>query len=76
MNQISGLPPPNKPVSPNDVATLAEKVGRHLMNYLSGFAQNGPGGQTYVPLSAVGKWYESFTGKIKAGGIGFLEKQE
>jgi hypothetical protein len=76
MNQISGLPPPNKPLSANDAATLAERVGKHLMNYLSGFAQNGPGGQGFVQLSAVGKWYENFTSKIKAGGIGFLERQE
>lgn len=74
MNQVSGLPPPNKPVG--DPSTLAERVGKHLMNYLSGFAQSGPDGHSYVSLSAVGKWYESFTGKIKAGGIGFLERQD
>jgi protein Hikeshi len=74
MQQVSGMPAPNKPVS--DPVTLAERVGKHLMNYLSSFGETGPGGQIYVPLSAVGKWYESFVAKVRGSGIGFLERQD
>ncbi|KIJ89527.1 hypothetical protein K443DRAFT_16021 [Laccaria amethystina LaAM-08-1] len=27
-----------------------------------------------VPMSVIAKWYESFMGKIRAGGVGFLER--
>ena len=74
MQQVSGMPAPNQPVS--DPMTLAEKVGKHLMNYLSSFGESGPDGQVYVPMGAVGKWYESFITKVKVGGIGFLERQD
>jgi hypothetical protein len=76
MAQISSLSTPtNKPVG--DPATIAEQVGKHLVNYLSGFAETVPGtGQMYVPMNAVSRWYESFMNKIKAGGAGFLERQE
>jgi hypothetical protein len=74
MQQVSGMPAPNKPLG--DPVTLAESVGKHLMNYLSSFGESGPGGQVYVPMSSIGKWYESFISKVKAGGIGFLERQE
>ncbi|KIM28437.1 hypothetical protein M408DRAFT_69974 [Serendipita vermifera MAFF 305830] len=74
VQQVSGMPTANKPVT--DPVTLAEKIGKHLMNYLSSFGESGPGGQSYVPVNAVGRWYESFMSKIKAGGIGFLERQD
>jgi protein Hikeshi len=76
MAQISTLPPPaNKAIG--DPATIAEQVGKHLVNYLSGFAETVPGtGQMYVPMNAVNRWYESFMNKIKARGAGFLERQE
>lgn len=76
MAQISTLPPPtNKPTG--DPATIAEQVGKHLVNYLSGFAETAPGnGQMYVPMNTVTRWYESFMNKIKSGGAGFLERQE
>jgi len=74
MQQISGMPPTNKSIS--DPASFAERIGKHLMNYLSSFAEQGPGGQAYVPVNAVGKWYDSFISKVKAGGVGFLERQE
>ncbi|KAG8799488.1 hypothetical protein FRC17_007130 [Serendipita sp. 399] len=74
MNQVSSLPPPNKPVT--DPSTLAEKIGKHLVNYLSGFGEVAPGGQMYVPMSAVTRWYDNFVGKIKSVGISFLERQD
>jgi len=73
MRQVSGMPAPSKPVS--DPTTLAESIGKHLMNYLSSFGESGPDGQMWVPMNLVGKWYESFMSKVKAGGIGFLERQ-
>lgn len=75
MQQISTLQAPtNKPAG--DPATLAEQVGKNLVNYLSGFAETVPGtNQMYVPMNAVSKWYGSFMNKIRAGGTGFLERQ-
>ncbi|KAG8775360.1 hypothetical protein FRB91_011808 [Serendipita sp. 411] len=73
-NQISNLPPPNKPIS--DPIALAEGIGKHLVNYLSSFGEVAPGGQVYVPMSAVTKWYDSFMSKVKSAGISFLERQE
>lgn len=74
MNQIANLPPANKPVA--DSVTLAERIGKHLVNYLSSFGEAAPNGQTYVPMTAVSRWYDSFMSKVKAGGISFLERQE
>jgi protein Hikeshi len=73
-NQISNLPSANKSVA--DPVVLAESIGKHLVNYLSSFAEVAPGGQTYVPMNAVSRWYDSFMSKVRAGGISFLEKQE
>ena len=61
-----------------DPTTLAEKVVKHLFNYVSSFVSGGGGlsPETYVPLTAITKWYETFLGKVKAGGIGFLERED
>ncbi|KAF9007097.1 hypothetical protein BDQ17DRAFT_1302524 [Cyathus striatus] len=58
-----------------DPTVLAERIVKHLFNYVSGFL----GGSSVtpdvaVPLSIIAKWYESFLGKVKAGGVGFLER--
>ncbi|KAG6333583.1 hypothetical protein ID866_5499, partial [Astraeus odoratus] len=47
---------------PVDAGALAEKIARHLFNYVSGFA----GGQSIgpdsaVPMSLIARWYETFT---------------
>jgi len=65
---------------PTDPTALAEKVVKHLFNYLSSFA-TGTGGsaltpETYVPLGAVTKWYDNFLGKVKASGTGFLDRED
>lgn len=73
-NQIANMPPGNKPIA--DPVTLAERIGKHLVNYLSGFGEAAPNGQTYVPMTAVSRWYDNFMSKVKAGGISFLERQE
>lgn len=65
---------------PGDPTLLAEKIVKHLFNYVSGFASGSGGGvvgpETAVPLNLIAKWYELFLGKIKAGGTGFLDRQD
>ncbi|EJD01996.1 DUF775-domain-containing protein [Fomitiporia mediterranea MF3/22] len=63
----------------SDPTVLAEKIVKHLFNFISSFAVP-PGGvmtpETYIQMSAITRWYESFVAKIQAGGVGFLERQE
>ena len=69
----------SKPVTgAADPTFLAERVVKHLFNYLSSFATNGPGltAESYIQLGAIQRWYESFLAKVRAGGIGFLERDE
>lgn len=63
---------------PIDPTALAEKIVKHLFNYLSSFVSGGGGfsPETYVPLGVITKWYENFLGKVKAGGLGFLERND
>jgi hypothetical protein len=66
-----------KPPSIADATILAEKIVKHLLNYLGGFTGGATGPNVMVPMNMFMKWYESFTGKIRAsGGIGFLENVE
>lgn len=56
---------------------FAERIVKHLFNYISGFVSGGmvtP--ETAVPMSVIAKWYEAFMAKVKAGGVGFLENVE
>ncbi|TFY70492.1 hypothetical protein EVG20_g2520 [Dentipellis fragilis] len=67
------------PATP-DATLLAEKIVKHLFNYVSGFI-SGSGGSnvtpdSLVPMSLIARWYEQFIGKVKAGGIAFLDRQE
>lgn len=79
--QVSALPSVgSKPVPAlSDGAILAEKIVKHLFNYISGFV-SGSGAslspESMVPMSVVARWYESFLSKIRAGGVGFLDRQE
>ncbi|KAI0301276.1 DUF775-domain-containing protein [Russula brevipes] len=81
LEQVNALPSATpKPVaSPSDGAMLAEKVVKHLFNYISGFV-SGSGAslspESVVPMNLIAKWYESFLSKVRAGGIGFLDRQE
>ncbi len=59
-----------------DSPILAERIVKHLLNYISGFLGNGLAPEVMVPMGLIAKWYESFLAKIKAGGIGFLERGE
>ncbi|EAU84093.2 inositol metabolism protein Opi10 [Coprinopsis cinerea okayama7 len=65
-----------KPPTVTDAVILAEKVVKHLLNYLSGFTGGSPGADVAIPMSIIVKWYESFMNKLKTGGVGFLERQE
>lgn len=49
---------------------------KHLINYISGFMGSGLGPEVVLPMSVIIKWYESFLSKVKAGGIGFLERED
>lgn len=63
-----------------DATLLAERIVKNLFNYVSGFVPGGGSGMvtpdSVVPMGVIAKWYEKFLGKVKAGGVEFLEKQE
>ena len=63
-----------------DATLLAERIVKNLFNYVSGFVPGGGGGMvtpdSVVPMGVIAKWYEKFLAKVKAGGIGFLEREE
>jgi len=59
----------------SDPAYLVERILTHLFNYLSSFA--GPGTtQGLVELATIQRWYEMLVNKIRAGGVGFLDRTE
>jgi len=61
-----------------DPTALAEKIARHLFHYVSGFvpAGTGVGPDSVVSMGVVARWYDSFVGKVRAGGVGFLDREE
>ncbi|KIM54266.1 hypothetical protein SCLCIDRAFT_1222144 [Scleroderma citrinum Foug A] len=59
-----------------DISALAEKIARHLFNYVSGFSGQNIGPDSVVPMSVIARWYENFMGKLKAGGAAFLDRTE
>ena len=60
-----------------DLGALAERIARHLFNYVSGFVPSGGmGPESMVPMGVVAKWYENFMSKLRAGGTAFLEREE
>ena len=81
LEQVSTLPSTtSKPAQTlSDATVLAEKIVKHLFNYVSGFV-SGSGASlspdSMVPMSLVARWYESFLSKARAGGVGFLDRQE
>jgi len=64
----------------SDVTLLAERIVKNLFNYVSGFVPGGGSGMvtpdSVVPMVVITKWYEKFLSKVKAGGVGFLEREE
>ena len=79
--QVNALPSAmSKPApGPSDVAALAEKIVKHLFNYISGFV-SGSGTSlspdSMVPMNVITRWYDNFLLKVRAGGAGFLDRQE
>ncbi|PPR03367.1 hypothetical protein CVT24_012492 [Panaeolus cyanescens] len=60
----------------SDPTVLAEKIVKHMVNYVSGFLEGGVNPNAPVPMSLIAKWYETFLNKVRAGGVGFLERGE
>ncbi|KAI1790071.1 DUF775-domain-containing protein [Ganoderma leucocontextum] len=83
MQEVSALPSAlARPSATNpaaDATLMAERIVKHLFNYLSSFVGGNPSGMSpdmMIPMGMVAKWYESFMGKVRHSGIGFLERQE
>lgn len=73
--QLASLPTSlQKPAA--DPTFLAERIVKHLFNYLSSFAADGVTAESYVQLGVIQRWYDSFLVKVRAGGIGFLERED
>ena len=59
-----------------DSTVLAGRIVKHLFNYVSGFtggSEMSP--DVVVPMGVIARWYESFMGKIRTGGVRFLERR-
>ncbi|KAG7095563.1 hypothetical protein E1B28_006299 [Marasmius oreades] len=76
MDALQSVTTVAKPSPASNPILLAEKIVRHLFNYVAGFSGGLPGSKTSVSMSVIAKWYENFTTKIKTTGIGFLEREE
>jgi protein Hikeshi len=81
LGQVSTLPSAVSKPTPalSDTMILAEKIVKHLFNYVSGFvsgSSNSISPDSMVPMSLIARWYESFLSKARAGGVGFLDRQE
>ena len=63
-----------------DPTMLAERIVKHLFNYISGFTGGGGGGmmspESMIPMGVIARWYENFLNKVKAGGVGFLDRDD
>ena len=55
---------------------LAEKIVKHLQNYLSSFMGRDVTTETMVPMGILGQWFDSFQSKLRAGGVGFLDRTD
>ncbi|KAF7800229.1 hypothetical protein EIP86_011476 [Pleurotus ostreatoroseus] len=77
--EVAALPSAVAPKSAPqaDATLLAERIVKHLFNYLSGFASGTPlSPESAIPMGMIVRWYESFVSKIRNSGVGFLENQE
>ncbi|KAJ7669212.1 hypothetical protein DFH06DRAFT_1267353 [Mycena polygramma] len=59
-----------------DPTLLAERVVKNLFNYVSGFTGGSVSQDVAVPMTLIVKWYENFIGKVRNGGVGFLERDD
>ncbi|KAF9442143.1 DUF775-domain-containing protein [Macrolepiota fuliginosa MF-IS2] len=76
MSMLNSVPARDTPDLTKDPSLFADRIVNHLFNYVSSFI-GGSGKVTpdvMIPMSVIGKWYENFLSKVRAGGIGFLER--
>ncbi|KAJ7231971.1 hypothetical protein C8J57DRAFT_1384349 [Mycena rebaudengoi] len=59
-----------------DPTVLAERIVKHLFNYVSGFSGTAVTQASVVPMTLIVRWYESFIGKVRNGGVAFLERDD
>ena len=52
---------------------LVEKILKHLINYVSGFADQGI---TPAAMTVIANWYQLFMRKVQSGGLAFLDREE
>ncbi|KAH8916673.1 DUF775-domain-containing protein [Atractiella rhizophila] len=71
--QVSTLPSASNSANApqTDAVGLAQKVAKNLFNYLSGF-----GSGNGEVMQVVEKWYRGFEGKVRSGGVAWLEREE
>jgi hypothetical protein len=56
-----------------DPIVLVEKIAKHLVNYVSGFSEQG---FNPAAMNIIANWYQLFVGKVKATGLDFLNKDD
>ncbi|KAI0365020.1 DUF775-domain-containing protein [Pilatotrama ljubarskyi] len=82
MQEVSNLPSAvakaaNNPAA--DATLMAERIVKHLFNYVSSFVGGNPTALSpdfLIPMGVIAKWYENFMSKVRNTGIGFLEREE
>ncbi|KAF9476070.1 DUF775-domain-containing protein [Pholiota conissans] len=76
MQALAALQPYTSDLLKNP-AILSERIVKHLINYISGFTGGAAlNSNMMIPVSLIERWYETFTRKLQAGGVGFLERGE
>jgi len=68
-------------LGPSDGTAFAEKIIKHLFNYISGPGFVSGSGtslspDSIVPMNLIMRWYRNFLLKVRAGEVGFLDSQE
>jgi hypothetical protein len=70
---VSTMPDTLAMVTKEDPAVLVEKIAKHLVNYVSGFSDQG---FTPAAMNVVANWYQLIVGKVKTAGVEFLYKED
>ncbi|KAL6306867.1 DUF775-domain-containing protein [Sparassis latifolia] len=82
MQEVANLPSAlARPAQSPDSTFLAERIVKHLFNYIASFVAGSGGSaalapESMVPLAVIARWYESFVNRVRNTGIGFLERGE
>jgi p-aminobenzoyl-glutamate transporter AbgT len=67
------VPGTTKATAPVDPAVLVEKILKHFVNYVSGFAADG---FTPAAMNIVSNWYQLVSRKVRLGGLEFLDRED